>query len=185
MVSGDPAEAAQELGQLAQNLEQRAQQFQELHTTMSNMTVTETSSAGRVTVTVDGNGVPTDIRLAESARGVAPSTVSAELMTCLQRAQATLRDQVADLVHNTVGDDAAGAQMVDQFRDRFPDPDPTEPAPEPAAPQQLAWTPPPAFPGPPQADQPQRRRGAHRDEVFTPDEPSEEDLYYQRKSWLE
>lgn len=183
MVSSDPGEAAEALGQLAQNLEQRAHQFEQLHGSMSNMTVTETSPAGRVTVTVDGNGVPTDIRLAESVRGVAPATVSAEIMTCLQRAQAKLRDQVADLVHNTVGDDAAGAQMVNQFRDRFPDP--TEPAPEPAAPQQPEWTPPPTFPGPTQASQPQRRRGAHRDEVFTPEEPSEEDLYYQRKSWLE
>ncbi|NEW42591.1 YbaB/EbfC family nucleoid-associated protein [Nocardia cyriacigeorgica] len=154
----DPARAADDLNQWAQNLERKAQQYQALHGRMAAMSVTETSEGGRVTVTVDGNGLPTDIRFSDGIRGLGPAALSAELMSCLHRAQATLRRDVTATVQEMVGEDEAGARIIGQYADRFTDED--EPEPEPPAP----------------ATPPGDLRG--------PDSDDPDDQYYRGKSWL-
>ncbi|NLG55967.1 MAG: YbaB/EbfC family nucleoid-associated protein [Rhodococcus sp.] len=121
MLDQDPRRAAQQLEDWATGLEAKAQKYQNLHTQMASTSVTHTSREGRVTVTVDGNGVPTDIRLEESSRGVDPSALSTEVMTCLRQAQAMLSQKVTALVQGTVGDDQAGKDIADQYTQRFPD----------------------------------------------------------------
>jgi DNA-binding protein YbaB len=153
----DPARAADELAQWAQNLEQKAQQYQALHGRMAAISVTETSEGGRVTVTVDGNGLPTDIRFSDGIRGLGPAALSAELMACLRRAQAELRRDVTATVQEMVGEDEAGARIIGQYADRFAD---EETEPEPPAPA----TPPGDLRGP-ESDDP-------------------DDQYYRGKSWL-
>jgi len=54
---------------------------------------------------VDAQGVPTEMTLTDRARGADPARLSAELMTCLRRAQRTLAAQVQDLVTASVQDD--------------------------------------------------------------------------------
>ncbi|MFE3445552.1 YbaB/EbfC family nucleoid-associated protein [Nocardia sp. NPDC059180] len=154
----DPARAADDLAQWAQNLEKKAQQYQALHGRMAAMSVTETSEGGRVTVTVDGNGLPTDIRFSDGIRGLGPAALSAELMTCLQRAQAKLRRDVTATVQEVVGEDEAGARIIGQYADRFADEQETEP--EPPAP----------------ATPPGDLRG--------PDSDDPDDQYFRGKSWL-
>ncbi|WP_051181975.1 YbaB/EbfC family nucleoid-associated protein [Nocardia vinacea] len=182
LLSGDPGQAADELAKWAENLERKAQQYQSLHGRMATVTVTETSSDNRISVTVDANGVPTDIRLSAAARGMDPAVISGEIMSCMRRAQAKLRNQVTDMVHDAVGDDAAGAAIIGQYIDRFPDVDPVDPVPT-RVPEPPMYSPPPTSfrPEPP----PSGTRKPNRDDIVVPDEPSEEDLYYQRKSWLE
>ncbi|WP_433725298.1 hypothetical protein ACQP0C_29940 [Nocardia sp. CA-129566] len=58
-------------------------------------------------------------------KGMDPATVSAEIMSCMRRAQAKLRTDVAELVRDTVGDDPAGAAIVAGFTRRFPEPSET------------------------------------------------------------
>ncbi|TLG08678.1 YbaB/EbfC family nucleoid-associated protein [Nocardia cyriacigeorgica] len=155
----DPSRAADDLTQWAQNLERKAQQYQALHGRMAAMTVTETSDGGRVTVTVDGNGLPTDIRFSDGIRGVGPAALSAELMTCLHRAQARLRREVTATVQDVVGEDEAGARIIGQYAERFADDD-TEPEPEaPAAP-------------------------ADPRDLIGPDSDDPDDQYYRGKNWL-
>jgi hypothetical protein len=123
----DPDGAADQLTAWADDLEHKAGQYRELHDRMASLSVTETSRDG-IAVTVDGEGIPTDIRFADSVRGIDPAALSAELMRTLQRAQVRMREQIAATVHETVGDDEAGANIIDRYAERFPDPE--EPAPD-------------------------------------------------------
>ncbi|MEU2254411.1 YbaB/EbfC family nucleoid-associated protein [Nocardia xishanensis] len=187
----DPSRAAEDIAHMAADFERQAKRFERLQARMSALAATESSSDGRIAVSVDSNGVPTDIVLAASTRGMDPTAVSAEIMSCLRRAQATLRTQVAETVNDTVGEDPAGAAIADQYAQRFPDVEagdtassahvpPKLPAPVPPqppmsaglhAPWETSATPPPG-------------RKPDRERVVTPDEPDEDDEYYNRKSWL-
>lgn len=175
--------AAAELSRWAEDLEQKAQRYQELHAKMAAVSVTDTSADGRISVTVDANGSTTAITLAAAVRGMDPTAVATELMACTHRAQARLRDQVTGLVHDTVGTDEAGEAIVGQYSDRFPDLEPTSSAPvPPSAPPAAAAAPVASWPSAPEAP---ATRKPDRDRVVAPDEPSDEDMFYQRKSWLQ
>ncbi|MEU4320424.1 YbaB/EbfC family nucleoid-associated protein [Nocardia fluminea] len=174
--------AAAELSRWAEDLEQKAQRYQELHDKMTAVSVTDTSADGRISVTVDANGSTTAITLAAAVRGMDPTAVATELMACTHRAQARLRDQVTGLVHDTVGTDEAGEAIVGQYSDRFPDLDPSASAPVP--PPMPATPAAPVASWPSEPDAPATRK-PDRDRVVAPEEPSDEDMFYQRKSWLQ
>jgi DNA-binding protein YbaB len=122
MLGQDPTEAGERFEQLAQDLERKSQRYQQLHQRLGTTTVSERSRNGEVTVTVDANGVLTHLELSERTRGMEPAAVSGHIMGCVRRAQARLREQVTELVYDTVGDDAPGNNLVRQYEERFPDP---------------------------------------------------------------
>lgn len=125
----DPAQAGQALIGWAEQLQRKAATYRGLQHEMSQLAVTETSSDGMVRVSVDSQGLPTELTLTDQARGADPARLSAELMTCLRRAHSTLAAQVQELVTSSVpdGDDAA-ARIVAGYHDRFPDPSADTPA---------------------------------------------------------
>jgi hypothetical protein len=100
----DPSQAGRALIGWAEQLQRKAQTCRSLHQQMSQLAVTETSADGMVRVSVDAQGVPTEMTLTDRARGADPARLSAELMTCLRRAQRTLASQVQDLVTASVQD---------------------------------------------------------------------------------
>ncbi len=100
----DPSQAGRALIGWAEQLQHKAQTYRSLHQQMSQLTVTETSADGMVRVSVDAQGMPTEMTLTDRARGADPARLSAELMTCLRRAQRTLASQVQDLVTASVQD---------------------------------------------------------------------------------
>ncbi|MFC4373785.1 YbaB/EbfC family nucleoid-associated protein [Nocardia halotolerans] len=169
--------AAEDLARWAQDLERKAERYQRLHAEVDKVSVTDTSADGRIGVTVDANGSTTAITLAPAVRGMDPAAVATELMACTRRAQSRLRDRVTGLVHEVVGTDEAGATIISQYCDRFPDTDQPAPPEPPPPPPAAAWAPVP--PAPPAGRKPDR------DRVVAPEEPSEEDLFYQRRSWLQ
>jgi DNA-binding protein YbaB len=120
----DPGQASQALIGWAEQLQRKADAYRGLHHQMSQLTVTETSADGMVSVSVDGQGVPTELTLTDRARGADPARLSAELMTCLRRAHSTLATQVQDLVTASVPDseEDAAAQIVASYLNRFGDP---------------------------------------------------------------
>jgi DNA-binding protein YbaB len=120
----DPGQAGQALIGWAEQLQRKADAYRGLHHQMSQLTVTETSADGMVRVSVDGQGVPTELTLTDRARGADPARLSAELMTCLRRAHSTLATQVQDLVTASVPDseEDAAAQIVASYLNRFGDP---------------------------------------------------------------
>ncbi|MFD4405738.1 YbaB/EbfC family nucleoid-associated protein [Nocardia sp. NPDC058499] len=184
--------------QMAADAERRSERFAELQERMTALTSTESGAGGRVSVTVDSSGIPTSIDLAPGVRDMDSRALSAEILSCMRRAQGKLRPSVAGLVHDIVGEDPAGAALVDGFDRRFPEPEETAVPVQGFGPPQIDRFPPPAAtPVPPQhpaappvwgsatppAERPQPRK-YDRDRVVTPDEPDEEDEYYRRKSWL-
>ena len=120
----DPRQASQALIGWAEQLQRKADAYRGLHHQMSRLTVTETSADGMVRVSVDAQGVPTELTLTDRARGADPARLSAELMTCLRRAHSTLTTQVQDLVTAAVPnrEDDAAAQIVASYLNRFGDP---------------------------------------------------------------
>ncbi|SFB16356.1 YbaB/EbfC DNA-binding family protein [Amycolatopsis marina] len=121
MVSPNPAEAGEKLEQWAEGLQRKAQRYTQLHERLNATSVTETSKGGEVTITVDANGVPTALSLGERTRGMDPPAVAAQVMATMRRAQAKLREEVSGLVHETVGDDGPGNNIIGQYAERFPD----------------------------------------------------------------
>lgn len=173
----DPAQAAEEMSRWADDLQVKAQKYQDLHGRMAEVSVTETSAGSRVSVTVDANGVTTDIQLGSAARGMEPAALAAELMACTHRAQAKLRARVTELVHDAVGTDAAGEAIIGQYAQQFPELSTPEPA---------TFEPPPTTYTPATPPHPESgTRKPDRDHTVSPDEPDDDDLYFQRKSWLE
>ncbi|MFQ6228473.1 YbaB/EbfC family nucleoid-associated protein [Nocardia sp. NPDC002869] len=115
--------AIEGFAQLAADGERRAQRFAELQERMTALTATESGAGGRVGVTVDSSGVPTAIDLAPGVREMDSRVLSAEILACMRRAQGKLRPGIAGLVHDIVGEDPAGAALVDGFDRRFPEPE--------------------------------------------------------------
>lgn len=117
----DPGQAGRALIGWAEHLQRKADLYRSLHHQMSQLAVTEASADGMVRVSVDAQGVPTELTLTDRARGADPARLSAELMTCLRRAHSTLAAQVQDLVSASVPDckDDAAAQIVASYRNRF------------------------------------------------------------------
>ncbi|MEV0340870.1 YbaB/EbfC family nucleoid-associated protein [Nocardia sp. NPDC050713] len=188
---------AEAMERYAADMERRARRFEELQGRMAAVTATGSSPSGRVTVTVDNNGVPSAITLSAAARGADPSTLSAEIMSTMRSAQARLRTAVSDTVRNSVGDDPVGAAIIQNFRERFPEEQaaeqvtppppvqpPTSPVPNPVPPPvPPAFGHAPGWPGEPPAPQP-RSRKPDREQIVTPDEPDDDDDYFNKKSWL-
>ena len=175
----------------AEQLENTAKRYDELQRSMVALAVTARSTDGSVEVTVDSNGVPSAITLAESTRGRDPVVVSAAIMECMRSAQAKLRRQVTNLVSDVVGNDAPAVDMISRYEQRFPDPEPIGTAEQDlVAPNSFALehaSRPPAgeiaYPPPPGPAQPWSRK-PNRETVVAPDEPDEDERYYSRKSWL-
>ncbi|MGH3822412.1 MAG: YbaB/EbfC family nucleoid-associated protein [Pseudonocardiaceae bacterium] len=117
----DHVQAGHALVGWAEQHRRKAEAYRGLYDQMAQLAVTETSADGMVRVRVDAQGVPTELTLTDRARGVDPARLSAELMTCLRRAQSTLAAQIQDLVTATIPDseDDAAAQIVASYRDRF------------------------------------------------------------------
>ncbi|MEV0032839.1 YbaB/EbfC family nucleoid-associated protein [Nocardia sp. NPDC050793] len=190
----------EDMERYAADMERRAKRFEELQGRMAAVTATGSSPSGRVTVTVDNNGVPSAITLSAGARGADPSTLAAEIMSTMRSAQARLRTVVSDTVRNSVGDDPVGAAIIQNFTERFPEreaadqvtpPPPVQPPTPPAPPAPNPVPPPvppasghaPGWPGEPPAPQP-RSRKPNREQIVTPDEPDDDDDYFNKKSWL-
>lgn len=123
----DPMAFANDLTEWAKNLERKAARYSELKGRLDAMSVTAQSPDGMARVTVDSNGVPTELTITERGRGADPAQLSHALTQTMRQAQAKLRDQVAQLTEATVGDDAAGRDIVQNYRERFTEPVVDEP----------------------------------------------------------
>ena len=121
----DPAQAEQALRNWADGLRDKAQRFAEVRRQLDDTRITE--SGRSVTVTVDAQGVPTDVRFADSR--VSGAELSAEFMAVLRRAQSRITERATEITGSVLGDDSAADAGLEQFRRRFPGQQPP-PAPE-------------------------------------------------------
>ncbi|MEU4312519.1 YbaB/EbfC family nucleoid-associated protein [Nocardia sp. NPDC024068] len=202
----EPSRSAPDLARWAEEMQRKTERFQTLQARMTNLTATTVSNDRSVTVVVDANGVPADIRFTDGIRRKSPAALSAEVMQCLYRARQTLTADVTATIREVVGDDPIGANIIKQYEERLAAPDtaapafqpavaPPAPAPiwsQPSAPQpptgsrppapQPAPPQPPAHPepgSPPRPPEPLPGRSS-----LIPDVEDEEGEYYRRASWL-
>ena len=90
---------------------------------LAALSASATGDDGVVTVTVAGTGVVTGLRLDERAGRLTGEMLSAEIMRTIQRAQASLAEQVASAVEETVGAHTeAGKVVLDALTRRIPAP---------------------------------------------------------------
>ncbi|EIE97136.1 YbaB/EbfC family nucleoid-associated protein [Saccharomonospora glauca] len=161
--ASDPMKVAQDLTDWAKDLERKAAQYTELQGRLGSVSVSAQSPDGVARVTVDSNGVPTELTITERGRGLDPSQLSRTLMQTLRQAQAKLREEVTQLTLATVGDDAAGRDIVQNYRERFTEPVQEEP-PTPQPRTMNLGVPAEEPPAPPRAEPPRPQRRPRSDD---------------------
>ena len=104
------------------------ERFARMRTQAEQVSVTETSPDGHVTVTVNSGGVPTDLRITDEALSRTGAQVAAAVMATMRRAQARLGSRMSEVMQATMGEDKESMERVlNVYRDRFPEPEPDEP----------------------------------------------------------
>ncbi|MEV4319461.1 YbaB/EbfC family nucleoid-associated protein [Actinocrispum sp. NPDC049592] len=102
-----------------------ARRFQELTERVARLRITESSPDGTVRVTVSANGLLTDLVLRDSRYPRPAAETAAQIMDCLQRAQARIPDLLQHEISSTVGAQDPSAQLlINDARQRFPAPPP-------------------------------------------------------------
>ncbi|SEP39242.1 YbaB/EbfC family nucleoid-associated protein [Amycolatopsis saalfeldensis] len=160
--------AAAQIDQWVAAAKAKAERYQAMQAATSQVSVSESSPDGMISVTVDSAGNVTDLRITDGVRESTGAKVAAAVLSTLRRAQARLPERLGEVMAETIGDDQPTMDtIVGRYRAKFPEPEPEQP-PEP--PQHvrdiggIADTPPQAPPPPP--PRPPRPR---------PDEDDDED----------
>lgn len=157
-----------------------ARRYRELHERLSRLSISETSRDGVVRVTVSSTGVLTDLALAEPARPTTLADLAAQVMDCVHRAQARIPDLLQQAMSESVGTgDSNSHLLVDEARQRFPEPPPTAPEQQTWQPDEIRFsvpeTPPAATVRPAPASPPPRQRRVH-EETWDEERPVLEDV---------
>jgi DNA-binding protein YbaB len=101
------------------------ERFARMRAQAEQVSVTETSADGTVTVTVNSGGVLTDLKIADQALGQPGARVAATVLTTMRQAQAQLANRMNEVMQATMADDGATVDRVlSVYRDRFPEPEP-------------------------------------------------------------
>jgi DNA-binding protein YbaB len=108
----------------------KAQRYQAMREQAQQVSVTESSKDGLVTVTVDSGGNVTDLRITDRVRELSGAQVAASVLAAMRKAQSRLPERLGDVMATTIGDDQATVQtIVGNYRSRFPEPEPEDQAP--------------------------------------------------------
>lgn len=116
-----------ELERWAAGVAAKAERYQDMQRQVTAVTATETSRDGVVTVTVDSAGAVTDLRITDQVRNLPGAEVAQLVLTTMRRAQSRITPQVAEIMRETVGEDAQTVDaVVSNFSNRFPEPEPEQ-----------------------------------------------------------
>lgn len=128
-------DAARMIDDWERNAVEKAARFKELAEQVEQVTITESIADGAVQVTVDHNGLLTDIALTDGVRWMEPSEIAANIMTAIRRAQSRYPARLAEILADTVGeDDPAARHILARAEESFPAADPDEALAEPTEP---------------------------------------------------
>jgi DNA-binding protein YbaB len=107
---------------------EKAQRYRSVQADTSQVSITETSKDGLVTVTVDANGTMTDLRLTDGVRELSGQQVAAAVLATVRRANAKIPERIAEILRDRAADDRATIDAVlANYRSRFPEPEPDAP----------------------------------------------------------
>lgn len=133
-MSDNGADATARVDQWLAQTREKAQRYQAMQAAVGQVSVTESSPDGMVTVTVDSAGNATDLRITDRVRELSGAQVATAVLTTLRRAQARLPERLGEVMAETIGGDQATVDtVVGRYREKFPEPpepEPITPAPE-------------------------------------------------------
>ncbi|WP_190822129.1 YbaB/EbfC family nucleoid-associated protein [Saccharopolyspora pogona] len=129
---GDGAHTEEGIRRWAANVEAKAERYQQMQQQVTAVRASAESRDGVVRVTVDSAGAVTDLQITDDARRMSGAGLTEAVLTTMRHAQAGLRDQVAEVMSATVGDDPETVNAVmSAYQERFPDPEAEERAAQP------------------------------------------------------
>jgi DNA-binding protein YbaB len=111
-----------------EQIQAKLKQADEMKQVANAVKVTQRSSDGSVSVTVDQNGVVSALDLTDAALRKQPAQLSAEILGAMRSAQAQIASRMQEVMAPIIGDDSAtmGA-LIGGYHERFPEPEPEEP----------------------------------------------------------
>lgn len=116
----DIADAERWLSDWQTQVVDRAERARELTARLSGMRATAENRDGRVRVTVDNTGVPTDLTLDASIEGWPANRITTEIMATMRQAQRALTAQIEQAAADTVGaGSATAATVLAPYHQRF------------------------------------------------------------------
>ena len=126
-VFGPGQEMAARVDQWTAAAREKAERYQAMQARAGQVSVTESSPDGVVTVTVDSVGNVTDLRITDEVRDKSGAQVSSAVLTTLRRAQARLPEKLAVVMAETIGGDQQTVDtIVGNYRAKFPEPEPED-----------------------------------------------------------
>src|SRR3954453_15770636 len=98
----------------------KAERYQEMRAQAQQVSATESSKDGLVTVTVDSSGNVSDLRIPDRSRELSGAEVAAAVLGTMRRAQAKLPEQLAAVMAETIGEDTRTVDtIVGNYRAKF------------------------------------------------------------------
>ncbi|WP_329792135.1 YbaB/EbfC family nucleoid-associated protein [Lentzea sp. DG1S-22] len=79
-------------------VDRERRRYQDMVRSLAQTRATASTRDHSMSVTVDADGITTDIELTDRVRDRDPQAISADLMACIGRARAAVREQVQDIV---------------------------------------------------------------------------------------
>lgn len=126
-------DAARMIDDWERNAVEKAARFKELAEQVEQVAITE--SVGAVQVTVDHNGLPTDLAMTDDVLDLSPDEIAATVMAAIRKAQSRYPQRLAEILADTVGeDDPAARHILARAEETFPAADPSEELSEPTEP---------------------------------------------------
>lgn len=112
-----------------EQIQAKLRQADEMKQVANAVSVTQRSSDGSVSVTVDQNGIVSALDLTDAALRKQPAQLSADILGAMRTAQAQIASRMHEVMAPIIGEDSATMDaLMGGYEERFPEPPPEEPA---------------------------------------------------------
>jgi DNA-binding protein YbaB len=109
------------------NANEKAERYNAMTSQVEQISITESAANGAVSVTVGSNGIPSNVTMTEGVSRMRPDEIAAAVMQAMTLAQSRYPAELARIMGETVGDDAATRHMLEVAERNFPSPDDVPP----------------------------------------------------------
>ncbi|MFD4639627.1 YbaB/EbfC family nucleoid-associated protein [Lentzea sp. NPDC058436] len=118
-----------------EQIQAKLKQADEMKQVANAVSVTQRSSDGSVSVTVDQNGIVSALDLTDAALRKQPAQLSADILGAMRTAQAQIAAKMQEAMAPIIGGDSATMDaLMGGYHERFPEPPPVEPPARPTGP---------------------------------------------------
>jgi len=112
-----------------EQIQAKLRQADEMKQVANAVQVTQRSSDGSVSVTVDQNGIVSALDLTDAALRKRPAQLSSEILGAMRTAQAQIAARMQEVMAPIIGGDSATMDaLMGGYQERFPEPPPEPPA---------------------------------------------------------